>query len=124
MFDLAQHVTESAHPGSYSGLISKGLSLPLVNVVLALSDQVCVCVCVFFFIIGWVGWAGLSSQCKTVCKGDIDGNTNTLLKKAIAMTPSITAECVDDRLNQFNFVIFKVTDSVAPNNVKKIFQQI
>lgn len=116
IFDLVQHVTEPTHIRGHTLdlVISKGLNIPSVNVVdLALSDHFCV------FFDGLITPI-TNSQFKTVSKRYINENTCALFMENIAMTPSTTAESVEDQLSHFNSNNLRVLDSVAPAKVKRV----
>ncbi|KAF7648802.1 hypothetical protein LDENG_00151480 [Lucifuga dentata] len=115
-FELLQHVTGPTHTRGHTLdlVISKGLSLPVVNVRdLALSDHFCI---FFDALVSPV----IHARTKTVKKRYINEDTSALFMKALSNSPITKAESVDDFLNHFNLRILRIMDVLAPVKTKII----
>uniref|UniRef100_A0A8C5HYQ9 Reverse transcriptase domain-containing protein n=1 Tax=Gouania willdenowi TaxID=441366 RepID=A0A8C5HYQ9_GOUWI len=114
-FGLTQHVTGPTHTQGHTLdlIISKGVDISAVDVRdLALSDHFCV-----FFYLETVTSVPPSYVC--LKKRYINENTSAQFMEAIAMTPTLSAETVDDLLDEYNRNVCNVIDVVAPIKTKR-----
>ncbi len=92
-FDLSQHVNGPTHNRL---LTSRGLNSPSIVIEdVALSDYFCI---LFDILIS----VTTESRSVSVRKRCINENTSAIFMKAISLTPSISADSVDLRLDSFN----------------------
>ncbi|KAK0139813.1 hypothetical protein N1851_023256 [Merluccius polli] len=113
-FGLLQHVKGPTHTRGHTLdlVISKGVNISSVDVKdLALSDHFCV-----FFDLQIIPNVQLTSV--SVKRRYINENTSAKFMEAIAMSPTVSAESVDELLDQFNWKISNVMDAVAPIKTK------
>ena len=113
-FGLLQHVKGPTHTRGHTLdlVISKGVNISSVVVKdLALSDNFCV-----FFDLQIIPNVQLTSV--FVKRRYINENTSAKFMEAIAMSPTVSAESVDELLDRFNWKISNVTDAVAPIKTK------
>ena len=113
-FGLFQHVKGPTHTRGHTLdlVISKGVNISSVDVKdLALSDHFCV-----FFDLQIIPNVQLTSV--SVKRRYINENTSAKFMEAIAMSPTVSAESVDELLDKFNWKISNVMDAVAPIKTK------
>ncbi|KAK0134690.1 hypothetical protein N1851_029706 [Merluccius polli] len=107
-FGLLQHVKGPTHNRGHTLdlVISKGVNISSVDVKdLALSDHFCI-----------IPNVQLTSV--SVKRRYINENTSATFLEAIAMSPTVSAESVDELLDKFNWKISTVMDAVAPIKTK------
>ena len=113
-FGLFQQVKGPTHTRGHTLdlVISKGVNISSVDVKdLALSDHFCV-----FFDLQIIPNVQLTSV--SVKRRYINENTSAKFMEAIAMSPTVSAESVDELLDKFNWKISNVMDAVAPIKTK------
>ena len=113
-FGLFQHVKGPTHTRGHTLdlVISKGVNISSVDVKdLALSDHFCV-----FFDLQIIPNVQLTSV--SVKRRYINENTSAKFIDAIAMSPTVSAESVDELLDKFNWKISNIMDVVAPIKTK------
>ena len=109
-FGLFQHVKGPTHTRGHTLdlVIAKGVNISSVDVKdLALSDHFCV-----FFDLQIIPNVQLTSV--SVKRRYINENTSAKFMEAIAMSPNVSAESVDELLDEFNWIM----DAVAPIKTK------
>lgn len=118
-FGLLQHVKGPTHTRGHTLdlVISKGVDISYVDVTdLAISDLFCV-----FFDLQSV--PNIQSISLFVKKRYINKNTRPQFMENIAMLPTLSAELVDEFLDNFNWKISNVMDAVAPIKTKTILSR-
>ena len=113
-FGLFQHVKGPTHTRGHTLdlVISKGVNISSVDVKdLALSDHFCV-----FFDLQIIPNVQFTSV--SVKRRYINENTSAKFTEAIAMSPTVSAESVDELLDEFNWKISNVMNAVAPIKTK------
>ncbi len=113
-FGLFQHVKGPTHARGHTLdlVISRGVDISSVDIKdLALSDHFCV-----FFDLQIIPNTQLTSV--SIRKRYINENTSVKFMEAIAMSPTMSAETVDELLDNFNVKVSNVMDTVAPIKTK------